>query len=842
MKLKSVLLIASAVAGAMISGCGSSDSSTAAAPTSTRTIVMVWDGLRPDSINPTDTPNLYNLRQSGVNFADNHSTYPTFTMMNGQSFASGSFPGPAAANTSAGTGSGFYGNTYWAGQSDTTLTAGSEDANSSTFIGSATVSVGAGTTLFVEPVFTEDHLILDQLNAYYKTQGDVGLLLVKSLFATAQAAGLKTAAIGKSGAAFIQDFTQSTATSAVFVDENSVRPAKLVKDLIAAGYPLPLNTKNDVQYAGANDPTGTAGGLTTYMSTQFPAAPTYFGGAVTLQTAAYADPVTNAGASLAANDPSDSAQGATEDPSNKYMMHVYKDFILPNATYRPDLTLVWFRTPDNVEHSYGPGSPNALAGLRSQDARLGELITALKDNGLDTTTNIIVVSDHGHSTVSGPVTTFPLIALTPNSSAAVAYTYGPNGAAYPGTTTNTGTALGATTTNTGSFRSTTVATDPTKPATFGNLSTATPGGYSFSGDIRIADLLYYRGLNAYDGSGCSSSFMAGLVAGTTPVLLQKKETSVGQYCNPVVGAANVAVKTYMGISDVPGPSQALGGRANFQLPSKSATYAANFVMSTNQGGSDFIYVPSGNQATVAAVVKSLQQRQEIGAIFVASKYLVSSASPAINGVMPMSAVNLENTTRAGKGQPDIVVSFNWDGTIVSTTSTIDAGTVSHVGQMVQGMPGTTFESFAARHGMHGSMGTTDVHNTLIANGPSFKSGYVDTFPSGNVDVAPTVAYVLGTSMSQAQGRILSEAIVGSVATPTVVSQVLDPSAFGVTKLATGLVHESLTDQTGVKAATVANGDPATLSVGSYSINMAVKDLTLNGAKYRYFDYAQPVRN
>ena len=72
-----------------------------AAPT--RTIIMVWDGLRPDSVTAADTPNLYALRQAGVNFSDNHSTYPTFTMMNASSLATGAFPKT----------SGFYGNTLW---------------------------------------------------------------------------------------------------------------------------------------------------------------------------------------------------------------------------------------------------------------------------------------------------------------------------------------------------------------------------------------------------------------------------------------------------------------------------------------------------------------------------------------------------------------------------------------------------------------------------------------------------------------------------------------------------------------------------------------------------------
>ncbi len=45
-------------------------------------ILMVWDGLRPDSVTQADTPNLYALAHQGVYFADHHSIYPTQTMVN----------------------------------------------------------------------------------------------------------------------------------------------------------------------------------------------------------------------------------------------------------------------------------------------------------------------------------------------------------------------------------------------------------------------------------------------------------------------------------------------------------------------------------------------------------------------------------------------------------------------------------------------------------------------------------------------------------------------------------------------------------------------------------------
>ncbi|PYL86530.1 MAG: hypothetical protein DMF17_05880, partial [Verrucomicrobia bacterium] len=51
-------------------------------------------------------------------------------------------------------------------------------------------------------------------------------------------------------------------------------------------------------------------------------------------------------------------------------------------------------------------------------------------------------------------------------------------------------------------------------------------------------------------------------------------------------------------------------------------------------------------------------------------------------------------------------------------------------------------------------------NTLIASGPDFHRGQSDDFPSGNVDLAPTILRILGiTPPRQLDGRILSEAMV-----------------------------------------------------------------------------------
>jgi arylsulfatase A-like enzyme len=698
-------LITPLALGILLAACGSdSDGGTTtastapaapAAPAATRTIIMVWDGLRPDSVNATDTPNLYALRQSGVNFSDNHSTYPTFTMMNASSFATGSFPKT----------SGFYGNTFW------TPPQGSA--------GTIPAGNGAGGTAqdYQDPVFTEDYAVLTTLNDYYGGQ----LLLVKSLFATAQAAGLTTATIGKSGAAYLQDLGKG----GVFLDENTVQPRSLVTDLQGAGFALPANVVKN--YAGTDAVTLAANNGN----------PTARAGYVTFNTTAF-DP--DGKIAVAARDSADTTQGAPEDAANKYMMSVYTQYILPQK--KPMLSLIWFRTPDNVEHGYGPGSANMKAGLRSQDARLGELVAALRANGMDSSTNIVVVSDHGHSSVSGPVATFPLRAITAS-------------------------AIGA----------------------------ADSNGYSFSGDVRSADLLTYRGFAAYDGAGCSTSAMYGLTADGKPVIPVKVDTS-GSLC----GAANTR---YQAISA--GLAQPV---ASFKVPAPGSLPAGGIVVAAN-GGSDYFYVPGHDAATVQKLVKFLQQREEYGAIFVDSRY------GSIPGTLSLAQVNLENAKRQNNGQPDVVVSFSWD----DTTS-------------VQGMPGIEFESVGGQRGMHGSFGISDVHNTLIANGPSFLGNKVVTTPSGNVDVAPTVAYLLGLSMPQADGRVLNEGLATPATkdVPTVTPSTVTPAA-----AATGLTFELPTDPTGAAKDTA-------LAKGTYNIELSVKDLTVGGKSYRYFDSARAVRN
>ena len=77
------LLAVAAVAGA---------SPPASAGRATLNIVLVLDGLRPDAITPEDTPNLWRLRQEGVNFTNSHSVFPTVTRVNATAIGTGTLP------------------------------------------------------------------------------------------------------------------------------------------------------------------------------------------------------------------------------------------------------------------------------------------------------------------------------------------------------------------------------------------------------------------------------------------------------------------------------------------------------------------------------------------------------------------------------------------------------------------------------------------------------------------------------------------------------------------------------------------------------------------------------
>src|SRR3981081_3983146 len=56
-------------------------------------ILFVPDGLRGRIVTPQTAPAMAEVRDKGVNFANSHSLFPTFTMANGSALATGHYLG-----------------------------------------------------------------------------------------------------------------------------------------------------------------------------------------------------------------------------------------------------------------------------------------------------------------------------------------------------------------------------------------------------------------------------------------------------------------------------------------------------------------------------------------------------------------------------------------------------------------------------------------------------------------------------------------------------------------------------------------------------------------------------
>ena len=69
----------------------------------------------------------------------------------------------------------------------------------------------------------------------------------------------------------------------------------------------------------------------------------------------------------------------------------------------PRYSLLWLSEPDYSQHKHAPGSPEALAAIQGSDRILGAVLNELDRLGLRATTDVVVVSDHGCSTVTEDV-------------------------------------------------------------------------------------------------------------------------------------------------------------------------------------------------------------------------------------------------------------------------------------------------------------------------------------------------------------------------------------------------------------------------------------------------------
>lgn len=300
-------------------------------------ILFVPDGLRGRIVTSETTPAMAAVRDSGVNFKNSHSLFPTFTTANASAMATGHYLGDT----------GDFSNTIYTG-----YPAGPMDGTVTPF-------------LEINPVILDldKHFGGDYLNE-------------ETVLKMARAKGFSTAALGKVGPTLIFDHTDKTGADglhSIVIDDatggkNGVPLSEEMKAaLTRAGLPLATPSRGDNGKAGDARTPGTVV-------------------------------------------PNTAQQAYFADVTTRVVLPMFK------ARNKPFVLVFWSRDPDGSQHNNGdslnsvtPGinGPTSLAGIRNADNNLAQLRKALDDLGLAATTNIIIASDHGFSTISKESKTSP---------------------------------------------------------------------------------------------------------------------------------------------------------------------------------------------------------------------------------------------------------------------------------------------------------------------------------------------------------------------------------------------------------------------------------------------------
>jgi predicted AlkP superfamily pyrophosphatase or phosphodiesterase len=325
-------------------------------------VIFVADGLRHGSVNPTDTPTLWRVRQSGVHFTNSHSLFPTFTTANASAIATGHYLGDT----------GDFSNVIW---TKYLLFTNNNFARTE----------GSSATPFLE----DDQVIgdlNDHLHGSYLQEG--------TLFQAARKAGYRTVSVGKLGPAAILDVEALTPQDHEFVvpgsDPNGVPYDVLLDDLTGRFNPKSHNAA--------------------------PPLPPMIADAFANDKASAVSPDRSNGCSKEKDKEDACGNGSAHTTAanwgqQQYMVDAVTREILPTLkkSNQPFLLVFWSRDPDGTQHNQGDSIGSLTPGINGSTSRkalqncdddLRQIIEYLHDNGLENSTDVIVTSDHGFATIS----------------------------------------------------------------------------------------------------------------------------------------------------------------------------------------------------------------------------------------------------------------------------------------------------------------------------------------------------------------------------------------------------------------------------------------------------------
>ncbi|HWD92280.1 MAG TPA: alkaline phosphatase family protein [Verrucomicrobiae bacterium] len=250
-------------------------------------VLVVWDGMRPDFVNVTNTPALYALANRGVFFAHNHPAYVSSTEVNGTELATGDYPQRS-----------------WV----------------------------IGNREFRPEINPLEAFSTESIEAMRKADQRGGYLGAPTLAEILQRQGYHTTIAGTKPVVLLQDHAE--------------RPADAPNVVLYEGHALPTNALPRLIHA----------------------------------LGPFRD------------------QGETKTNRDLWTTRSLTELFWSNNV--PAFTVLWLAEPDNTQHATGLGSAQSLAAIRSSDDALAHVVAHLKVEGVYDTADIIVVSDHGFSTIS----------------------------------------------------------------------------------------------------------------------------------------------------------------------------------------------------------------------------------------------------------------------------------------------------------------------------------------------------------------------------------------------------------------------------------------------------------
>jgi arylsulfatase A-like enzyme len=231
------------------------------------------------------------------------------------------------------------------------------DFSNNIYVGFPAKSAGGGQ---VAPL--EDNAVLGELDEHFGGN----YLNEETILKLARDEGYSTAALGKLGPTLIFDHTLRTGQPTIIFDDTTGHPGgiplsgEVTSRLVAADLSIQAPSRGENGWAGT-----------------------------------YATPGTK----------------RANIEQQEYFSNVAAQVLMPlfKERNKPFLIVYWSRDPDGTQHNQGdslnrlkPGinGPSSLAAIRNADDNLTKLITALKELDLYSTTDVILTSDHGFSTIA----------------------------------------------------------------------------------------------------------------------------------------------------------------------------------------------------------------------------------------------------------------------------------------------------------------------------------------------------------------------------------------------------------------------------------------------------------